>query len=179
MLSLRRYIINMSNHNYSAYEDFVQDAKEIIHCLPIKLQSQFCRMIKNNVYSTMEEPKDRQIFTYTSGTNRKQVVTLLTILIECASHLYFVTHELGPFHDHFNLGKQMRAHINFIIANQESNTSQILDLKIKSNKPSTMTGTGNEPYYHATDISQHDTHDAMSPGSKAQHTEMSKKPLCS
>lgn len=43
----------MSNHNYSAYEDFVQDAEDIIHHLPIKLQSRFRRMIKNNVYGTM------------------------------------------------------------------------------------------------------------------------------
>ncbi|KAJ1599652.1 hypothetical protein NDA14_007575 [Ustilago hordei] len=165
----------MLNHNYSAYEDFIQDAEDIIHRLLIKLQSQFHRMIKNNVYGMMEEPKDRTIFAYSNRMNRKQVVTLLTILIKCASHLYFATHKLGPFHDHFDLRKQMRACINFLITNQDSDASCILDLKIESNKASTS--TGNMPYYHVADISQHDTQDVMSSGSEAQHTETSEKPL--
>ncbi|CCF50242.1 hypothetical protein NDA11_006778 [Ustilago hordei] len=125
----------------------------------------------------MEELKDGLIFDYSSGINRKQVVMLLTILIQCASHLYFATQKLGPFCNHFDLGKQMRAHINFFITNEDSDTSQILDLKIEGNKPSTLTNTGNVPYYHAADIGQHDIQDATLSGSKAQHTETSKKPL--
>ncbi|SYW81917.1 uncharacterized protein UHO2_00413 [Ustilago hordei] len=163
----------MSNHDYSAYEDFVQDAKDIIHRLPIKLQSRFHRMIKNKVYSTMEEPKNGPIFDYSSRTNRKLVVTLLTILIECTSHLYFATHKLSLSHNHIDLGKQMRAHINFLIANPDSDASWILDLKIESNKPNTSADTGNVPYYHAEDIGQHDTRDAASSSSEAQHTETS------
>ncbi|SAM58017.1 uncharacterized protein UBRO_20012 [Ustilago bromivora] len=119
----------------------------------------------------MEEPKDGPIFDYSSGINGKQVVMPLTILIKCASHLYFATHELGPFRNDFNLGKQMRARINFFIANEDN-------LNIEGNKPSTSTDTGNVPYYRAADIGQHGTRDATSSGSEAQHTETSEKPLC-
>ncbi|KAJ1018007.1 hypothetical protein NDA13_006615 [Ustilago tritici] len=167
----------MTTHDYSAYKDFIQDAEDIIHCLPLKLQGQFHRMIKNKVYSTMEEPKSGPIFDYSSRTNRRQVVTPLTILIKCASHLYFATHKLGPFCDQFDLRKQMRACINFFIANKDSDASQILDLKIEGNKPNTSIDAGNVPYYRAADVGQHDTQDATSSGSEAQHTEMSNKPL--
>ncbi|SPC63299.1 uncharacterized protein UHOD_12390 [Ustilago sp. UG-2017b] len=124
----------MSNHDYSVYEDFVQDVKDIIHCLPPKLQGRFHRMITNKAYGMLEELKDRPIFDYCNGTNSKQVVTPLTILIGCASHLYFATHKLSPFHNHFDLGKQMRARINFFITNEESDASQILDLKIEGSE---------------------------------------------
>ncbi|CCF52160.1 hypothetical protein NDA14_005860 [Ustilago hordei] len=49
----------MSNHDYSAYEDFVQDAEDIIHHLPPKLQGCFHRMITNKAYGMPEELKDR------------------------------------------------------------------------------------------------------------------------
>ncbi|SAM83163.1 uncharacterized protein UBRO_20742 [Ustilago bromivora] len=95
-------------------------------------------MINNKTYGMPEEPKDRPIFEYTSRTNSRQIVTHLTIMIECASHLYFTTHKLEPFCDHFDLGKQMRAHVNFFVKNQDSDTSQILDVKIEGNKLSTL-----------------------------------------
>ncbi|SPC66357.1 uncharacterized protein UHOD_12019 [Ustilago sp. UG-2017b] len=168
----------MSNHNYSVYEDFVQDVEDIIHRLPTKLQGCFHRMFANKAYGTPEEPKDRPIFDYFNRTNSKQVVTPLTILIECASHLYFTTHELGLFHDHFDLGKQMRARINFFMANEDSDTSPILDLKIEGNKHSTPLDTNNIPYYCAPENGLHDTQNAVSAVSEPQHTEMSDKPLC-
>ncbi|SPC68088.1 uncharacterized protein UHOD_12316 [Ustilago sp. UG-2017b] len=99
-------------------------------------------------------------------------------MIECTSHLYFATHELGPFCNRFDLRKQMRACINFSITNKDSNTTQILDLKIEGNKPSASSNADSVPYYRASDNGLHSTRDAMSAGSEAQHTEMSDKPLC-
>ncbi|SYW86247.1 related to GYP1 - GTPase activating protein [Ustilago bromivora] len=110
----------MSIHDYSAFED-------LIPRLPDMVQGRFRRLINNKTYSTPEEPKDGPIFEYIIGINGKQIVTPLTIMIECASHLYFATHELGPFHTCFDLGRQMRARVNFFIANKEWDATRILD----------------------------------------------------
>ncbi|KAJ1028167.1 hypothetical protein NDA13_003613 [Ustilago tritici] len=100
-------------------------------------------------------------------------------MVESASHLYFATHDLGSFCNHFDLGKQMRACINFFIAIKDSNIKQILDLKFEGNKPSTSGDADSVPYYHASNDGLHSTQDAMSANSEAQLTKASHKPLCS
>ena len=72
----------------------------------------------------------------------------------------------------------MRACLNFSITNKDSNTTQILDLKIEGNKPSASSNADSVPYYRASDNGLHSTRDAMSAGSEVQHTEMSGKLSC-
>ena len=167
----------MSNHNYSAYKDLVKTIKDPITLIPDILQGHFRRVINNKTCSTPEEPKDGLVFEYMSRTKGMQVVTPLANMIECASCLYFLTHNLGPFRNHLDLSKQMRACINFFITNKDSDAMQILNLKIKGNKSSTL-GTDSVPYYCASSNGQHSSQDAMSTGSKARPTEASNKPLC-
>ncbi|SAM85675.1 uncharacterized protein UBRO_20384 [Ustilago bromivora] len=157
----------MSNHDYSAYKDFVKTIEVLIPCLPDMLQGHFHRVINNKTYSTPEEPKDGLVFEYTSRTKGMQVVTPLAIMNECASHFYFMTHNLGPFHNHLDLRKQMRACVNFFITNKDSDTTQILNLKVKANKSSTLGNTDSVPYYCASNNGQHNSQDAMSTGSEA------------
>ena len=45
----------------------------------------------------------------------------------------------------------MRAHVNFFVTNQDSDTSQILNVKIEGNKLGTPLDTDNVPYYRALD----------------------------
>lgn len=58
---------------------------------------------------------------------------------------------------HFDLGKQMRARVNFFVTNKDSDASRILDPKIERNKLRTSLDTDNIPYYCASDNGPHNT----------------------
>ncbi|SAM64022.1 uncharacterized protein UBRO_20433 [Ustilago bromivora] len=65
-------------------------------------------------------------------------------MVECISGLYKATHGLGPFANQIELGKQMRTRANLFVANEQWDTSRILDIKIEG---STDLGRNDEQCY--------------------------------
>ncbi|KAJ1036041.1 hypothetical protein NDA18_000189 [Ustilago nuda] len=76
----------------------------------------------------VDAPKGGQ---FVVNSDKNQIITPLSIVIDCVGMLYYAMHELGPFRKRLDLGRQMKAHVNFFIANKDSDTTQILDLMIE------------------------------------------------
>ncbi|SAM86434.1 related to GYP1-GTPase activating protein [Ustilago bromivora] len=121
----------MSNPDYSLYEYFVETIEDLIPRFPDMVQGRFRRLINNKTYGTPNALKGGQLLEFAVNSDKNQIITPLSIMIECVGMLYYATHELGPFRNRLDLGRQMRAHVNFFIANKDSDTTQILDLMIE------------------------------------------------
>ncbi|CCF51913.1 hypothetical protein NDA11_004542 [Ustilago hordei] len=87
--------------------------------------------MEEETYGTPNAPKDGQLLKFTFNDDKEQIISHLSIMIECVSVLYQGMHDLGPFTNCSKLGKQMHARVNLFIANKEWNAACILDLKIK------------------------------------------------
>ncbi|CCF53413.1 hypothetical protein NDA10_004972 [Ustilago hordei] len=112
----------MLNPDYSSYKHFIWVIEELLPHLPDIVQNHYHQLINENTYGTPKEPKAGLIFKYTRKTNAKQVVTPLTIMIECVAALYHAMHVLGPFHSHFELEWQMRTCVTLFIGNEKDAT---------------------------------------------------------
>ncbi|CCF51781.1 uncharacterized protein UHO2_00271 [Ustilago hordei] len=112
----------MSNPDYSSYEHFIWVIEELLPRLPDIVQNHYHQLINDNTYGTPTEPKVGLVFEYIRRTNVKQVVTPLTILIECVATLFYAKHDLGPFHSHFKLEWQMRTFVTSFISNERDAT---------------------------------------------------------
>ncbi|KAJ1028041.1 hypothetical protein NDA13_003491 [Ustilago tritici] len=121
----------MLNPDYSLYEYFVELIQDLTPHLPDMVQGRFHHLINNKTYSTLKESKVGLVFWYTSGVRGKQVVKPLTIMIECVSTLYYVMHQLSPFHNLLNLERQMRVRVTFSITNEKWDATHIIDLMIE------------------------------------------------
>lgn len=135
----------MSNVNYSLYNDFVTLMEDLLPWLPKILQNCFNRMMVNEVYGTPNAQKEGELLDFAVTGDRKQVISPLSIMIECVSELYHGMHDLGLFASQVELGRQMQIKINLFIANKEWNADHILDLKIEGPMDPTC---DTEQYHH-------------------------------
>ncbi|SYW74105.1 uncharacterized protein UHO2_00970 [Ustilago hordei] len=86
--------------------------------------------MEEETYGTPNAPKDSQLLKFTFNDDKEQIISHLSIMIECVSILYQGMHDLGPFANFSKLGKQMHTRVNLFIANEEWNAACILDFKI-------------------------------------------------
>ncbi|KAJ1026056.1 hypothetical protein NDA18_003716 [Ustilago nuda] len=75
--------------------------------LPRMVQDHFNQVMEDEVYGTPNAPKDGQLLKFIIDDDEEQMISPLTILVECISALYKGTHGLGPFTNRIELGKQM------------------------------------------------------------------------
>ncbi|KAJ1039198.1 hypothetical protein NDA14_002826 [Ustilago hordei] len=105
----------MSNLNYSNYDNFVKVIQDLLPCLPKILQNQFNQEIANKTYGNPTAPKDGLLLKYAmEESDGEQIISPLSILIECTSNLYKAMHSLSPF-----------------ATNEGWDANHILDLKIE------------------------------------------------
>ena len=121
----------MDNVDYSEYDDFVDIVEDLLPRIPDMLIKRYRRSIQEETYGTPRNPKTGLVFTYAGGADHQQVVTPLTILIECVCRLYYAMHELGPFPTRAILAQQMRIRTNLFVANKGWDALHILDYKIE------------------------------------------------
>ncbi|CCF48193.1 uncharacterized protein UHOR_13022 [Ustilago hordei] len=88
-------------------------------------------MIAGEVYGTPNTPKEGSLLKFAITGDNKQVISPLSIMIECVSELYYGMHDLGPFPSQIKLGKAMQTRVNNFLANKEWNTGHILAFKIE------------------------------------------------
>ncbi|CCF51377.1 hypothetical protein NDA14_006584 [Ustilago hordei] len=87
----------MPDVNYSLYDDFISLMEDLLPQLPKMLQNQFNHMIASEVYGTPNTPKEGSLLEFTVTSDNKQVISPLSIMIECVSELYYGMHDLGLF----------------------------------------------------------------------------------
>ncbi|SYW81876.1 uncharacterized protein UHO2_00380 [Ustilago hordei] len=117
----------MSNPDYSLYKYFVKMTEDFISRLPGIVQGCFHRVINNETYGTPNTPKDGQLLKFTIMDDEEQIITPLSIMVECVSALYKAMHGLSLFANQIELGKHMQAKISSFIANKEWDANHILD----------------------------------------------------
>ena len=88
-------------------------------------------MIASEVYGTPNTPKEGSLLEFTITSDNKQVISPLSIMIECVSELYYGMHNLGPFLSRIKLGRAMQTRVNNFLANKEWNAGHILAFKIE------------------------------------------------
>ncbi|KAJ1035659.1 hypothetical protein NDA18_000436 [Ustilago nuda] len=98
----------MSNLNYSNYDNFVKVIQDLLPCLPKILQNQFNQEIGNKTYGTPATPKDGLLLKYAmKESDGEQIISPLSILIECTSNLYKAMHSLSPFTSGIKISRGM------------------------------------------------------------------------
>ncbi|SPC61128.1 uncharacterized protein UHOD_11244 [Ustilago sp. UG-2017b] len=122
----------MSNPDYSNYNDFVETMQDLLPRLPKILQNHFNQEIANETYGTPTAPKDGHLLKYAMEEgDEEQIVSPMSIMVECIGNLYKAMHNLGPFASQIELGRAMRTRVNNFLANEEWDASRILDFKIE------------------------------------------------
>ena len=121
----------MTEVNYSLYDDFITPMENLLPWLLKILQNRFNWMITDEVYGTPDAPKEGNLLEFAITGDSKQVITPLSIMIECVSELYYGMHDLSLFPNRIELGRQMQIRVNQFVSNKEWNAAKILNFKIK------------------------------------------------
>ncbi|KAJ1028166.1 hypothetical protein NDA13_003612 [Ustilago tritici] len=92
----------MSNIDYSIYDAFVVPVQGLFPRLPKILQNQFNQVMEDKLYGTPNTPKDGQLLKFVVNDDKEQIITPLSIMIECGT-LYHTMHNLGHEEVHSGL----------------------------------------------------------------------------
>ncbi|SAM62468.1 uncharacterized protein UBRO_20146 [Ustilago bromivora] len=108
----------MSNINYSIYYSFTTPVWDLVPRLPRMVQDHFNQVMEDKVYSTPNALKSGKLLKFNDNDDEEQIITPLSIMVECVSVLYKGI-------------KQMRTRVNLFITNIEWDATHILNLKIE------------------------------------------------
>ena len=88
----------MSNLDYLTYDNFIDPMQDLLPQLPMIVQNQFNQIMINEVYGTPSAPKTGHLLKYAMDDNyEEQIISPLSIMIECVGTLYKAMYNLGPF----------------------------------------------------------------------------------
>lgn len=88
----------MSNLDYLTYDNFIDPMQDLLPQLPMIVQNQFNQIMINEVYGTPSAPKTGHLLKYAMDNNdEEQIISPLSIMIECVGTLYKAMYNLGPF----------------------------------------------------------------------------------
>ena len=73
----------MSNPDYSLYEYFVETIEDLIPRFSDMVQGRFRRLINNKTYGTPNALKGGQLLDFAVNSDKNQIITPLSIVIEC------------------------------------------------------------------------------------------------
>ncbi|CCF52186.1 uncharacterized protein UHO2_06777 [Ustilago hordei] len=122
----------MSEIDYLTYDNFVDSMQDLLPHLPMIVQNCFNWVMTNEVYGMPNAPKTSRLLKYVmDDDDKEQVVSPLSIMIECIGILYKAMHNLGPFANQTKLGRAMQTRVTLFLVNEEWDVTHILDLKIE------------------------------------------------